>query len=179
MGENIAHQLLKLSVWDLSSEDMLNLADALTRTGVIQVHQRKDLAAGRHFLHQSFQIYEHLLVPYPHLRTTPYYEFMMWHRCFLDPDPTLINLAYEWVRTVPQSNISTYHFSDDFFRVLPWTLHRSCGSPRKASFSRGFPKEVSPWIMQRSWGSSWDLTEQWKCCSSQWNAHTIGHRSSE
>jgi len=105
IGETIAHQLLKISIRDLSSEEMLNLADALTRTGIIQVHQRKDLASGRHFLHQSFHLYEYLSVNYPHLRNTPYYEIMMWHRCFLDPDPSMINSAFEWVRTIPQSRI--------------------------------------------------------------------------
>jgi hypothetical protein len=102
----------------MSFKDAFLLADALPRL-VVNLMFRKEFPKAKHFINESFKIYESLVISDKSIRSSDPYAFMIWVRICLQIDYITLRQANDWI-------LSEYHNSKILARVLGNTILSIC-----------------------------------------------------
>eukprot|EP01124_Arcella_intermedia_P032425 TRINITY_DN7562_c0_g1_i1.p1 TRINITY_DN7562_c0_g1~~TRINITY_DN7562_c0_g1_i1.p1 ORF type:complete len:681 (-),score=124.72 TRINITY_DN7562_c0_g1_i1:110-2152(-) len=98
LEESMVKHLLNEKLSDLSRQELLELADTITRVSlVLTIHGR--VSSAMYFLDSAYQLFEELAHVDSEIRLTPYYAVMMWHRICIYPTVPRIKEAYNWCHT--------------------------------------------------------------------------------
>lgn len=99
--------------------DNISLADALTRTAILQVLQTKNFQISNHFINHAFLLYEFVAGFDPSIRKSIYYEILMWHRVYLSPLPQVLEQTYLWAKSYKTQVLSHVLFLKIITNIYP------------------------------------------------------------
>eukprot|EP01124_Arcella_intermedia_P013825 TRINITY_DN20211_c0_g1_i1.p1 TRINITY_DN20211_c0_g1~~TRINITY_DN20211_c0_g1_i1.p1 ORF type:complete len:928 (+),score=90.83 TRINITY_DN20211_c0_g1_i1:52-2835(+) len=95
VGESLARRLLEKRSMIKETGELVRLADAISRSAVIQLilnHFKK----ARFFSEESYRLFEALGHLCSEIRNKRCYEFMLWHYVTLFPQSSVLHRALEW-----------------------------------------------------------------------------------